>query len=140
MDYEILTLEEKCSRTDMIEIGPGKYSGKHWQVGFIFLDESDFMYAEEVIHSFYADYDHYEMNTISTKTGVKIVEGWRELAKQVPTLPVEELVERFRFRQSSVEYERINRERENIEKYLLQLSTRVETILSQDEFFCILGV
>lgn len=37
MDYRIRKTKAELDSTGFMEIGPGRYSGEHWQEGFLFV-------------------------------------------------------------------------------------------------------
>jgi len=60
-----------------MEIGPGKYSGDHWQDGFIFILDDSFSLMEGIIERHFPEYDHYGMNDIPRESGLAIASDLR---------------------------------------------------------------
>ena len=58
MDYRVRRTKAELDSSGYMEIGPGQYSGKHWQDGFLFVWEDAFGMAEGIIVKHYPDYDH----------------------------------------------------------------------------------
>lgn len=80
MDYKIRRKKSELDSTGYMEIGPGKYSGKHWQDGFLFVWEDAFGMAEGIVLKHFKDYDHFEMNDIPKGVGQLIANGWKKAA------------------------------------------------------------
>ena len=49
MDYRIRRNPEELDSTGYVEIGPGEYSGHHWQKSFLFVWEDAFVHAEGIV-------------------------------------------------------------------------------------------
>jgi hypothetical protein len=90
MDYEIRRNKNELDSTGYMEIGPGKYSGEHWQDGFLFIWEDAFGMAEGIIAKHLPDYDHFGMNDIPKEIGKEIISEWEECAGQLCSLSTEQ--------------------------------------------------
>ncbi len=55
-----------------VEIGPGVYSGKHWQDGFLFVEEKAFLLAAGIVAKHFPDYDHFSMNNLPNVIGRRV--------------------------------------------------------------------
>ena len=84
MDYRVRRAKSELESTGYIEIGPGKYSGEHWQDGFLFIWEDAFGMAEGILTKHFPKYDHFSMNYIPKDIGQKIVAEWRDVADRLP--------------------------------------------------------
>ena len=86
MDYRIRRDPAELDSTGYIEIGPGRYAGRHWQPGFLFVWEDAFGMAEGIVVRHLPEYDHFDMNDIPRAVGLTIVADWRSAAAQLPVL------------------------------------------------------
>ena len=77
IDYNIYRNVADLDSTGLFEIGPGRYSGKHWQDRFVFVWEDAFACAEGIVIRHFPDYDHFSMNDIQSDVGLKITSAWR---------------------------------------------------------------
>ena len=93
MDYEIRRNKAELDSTGYMEIGPGKYSGKHWQEGFIFVWEDAFGMAEGIVMKYFKEYDHFGMNDIPKEIGISISSEWLKAASNLNDASEEECQE-----------------------------------------------
>lgn len=130
------------SHTSVIEVGPGRYSGKHYQTGFVFIDEDAFIYAEASIRKHFSAYDHYDMNDITRQIGEAILQDWRVVAKKILLIQKCDLKDELpRFSEVHECREVLwDKERNNIAKMLNELADFVEDVLKDNMYFCILGL
>ncbi|MCG7868777.1 MAG: hypothetical protein JAY74_20700 [Candidatus Thiodiazotropha taylori] len=143
MPYEILRDKESLDgRTDVIEIGPGKYQRKHFLPGFIFIDECDFSCAEASIRKYHPSYNHYEMNNISSDSATLIIEEWRKIAATILNSTGQEiwLLLGYHHTPNAHAIERIYDERKLISVMLNEIANYVETLLKRNSWISILGV
>ena len=80
MDYTVHRDPKSLSSTGYMEIGPGKYSGQHWQKGFLFVREDAFSIAEGIIVKHLSEYDQFGMNDIPRVPGLMIASDLRRAA------------------------------------------------------------
>ena len=73
-----------------MEIGPGKYSGVHWQKGFLFVWEDAFGMAEGILAKYVPNYDHFSMTDIPKEVGRNVVIEWRNVADRLGRLSAAE--------------------------------------------------
>jgi hypothetical protein len=142
MDYSIRRHPEDLESTGFVEIGPGRYTGKHWQEGFIFVWEDAFGMAEGIIARHLQTYDHLSPNDIHRTDGRSIIDDWRKAAALLPNFnPTEAhtlLNVEATYGTSLVE-EVANHQAE-IGRFLGQLADDVERFYRHSEWVCILGV
>jgi hypothetical protein len=81
MDYAVYRDPTTLPSTGFMEIGPGKYSGKHWQRGFLFIWFDAFIIAEGILLRHFSEYDHLGMNDIPRQCGEAIVSELRSAAE-----------------------------------------------------------
>lgn len=91
MDYRIRRNKQDLDSTGYVEIGPGKYSGQHWQQGFLFVREDAFGLAEGIVTKHFPEYDHLSMNDMPKIVGRKIAAEWREVAPRIAGMTAAEV-------------------------------------------------
>lgn len=131
-------LEDTC----FIEIGPGKYSGKHWQEGFVFVGEDAFGCAEGILQSHFSDYDHFGMNDIPKSTGLLIIAEWREASTKMERLESHEAAQLLRPHSAALPglVADISAHRKEIQALLNDLADELERLYRTDEWVCVLGM
>src|SRR3989304_3481557 len=80
MDYAVRHNPKNLESTGFIEIMPGRYTGKHWQDGAIFIWEDAFTIAEGIIQEYFPQYDHLAMNDIPRSAGRLIAKDLQNAA------------------------------------------------------------
>ena len=126
--------------THFVEIGPGKYSGKHWQKGFLFVDDEDFTAAEGLIRKHLSKYDHYAMNDVTTDTAFDVIAEWRKAAKEL-VFRKRAAFEILSLQFVSDSYKKdLENERLNVSNMLIELADSCEKFVHGKSCFCILGV
>ena len=131
--------------TDWIEIGPGKYDRKHWQPGFLYVWEEDFVCAEIIIGKHWRDYDHFAMNDIPQNIGLAIVNDWRRAATNLQNLDhsvsnILSIDENLYISPLSVDSSSIENSRDQIASMLTELASSCETFIQDAGGFCVLGL
>lgn len=81
MDFDVRRDAASLDSTAYMEIGPGKYAGKHWQPGFIFVSEAAFQAAEGLLLKSFPAYDHFSTNDIPLTEGASIAADLRAAAQ-----------------------------------------------------------
>ncbi len=142
MDYEIRRKKSDLDSTGYMEIGPGKYSGKHWQDGFLFVCENSFGVAEGIIMKHFKDYDHYGINNIPKEEGLSISSEWLHVASALKNAGKDECQKLLNL---DVVYKKymeaeVFENRASIIKLLVELSNSFEQFYKMEEWICILGV
>ena len=143
IDYTIFRNAESFSGTDLFEIGPGRYSGVHWQEGFIFVREEAFASAERALYKYVDGYEHYDMNDIKKEIGLKVISAWRNVANALgsaanPT-DAADILEIHESRRHRFEDE-VFRDRNKIAAMLSELADECEAFYKSNEWICILGL
>jgi hypothetical protein len=142
MDFRIYRKEEDIDSTGYIEIGPGKYSGKHWNEGFLFIWEDAFGMAEGIIAKHFPDYDHFSMNDLSKVTGQRIIADWREVATKMESMTPDEIHSALNLDASYRTRldEEIVSSRDQIAEMLGKLADECNGFYQKEDWICVLGV
>lgn len=142
MDFRLHRGKSLLSDTCYIEIGPGKYSGKHWQEGFVFVDEDAFACAEGIANYYFPDYDHFGMNDLPKATGLLIIAEWRSASTSMTQLEPHEAARLLRphdaARPGLVAV--ISAHRKEMQALLNDLADEFERLYRTDEWVCVLGM
>ena len=141
IDYTIYRNSADFDSTGLFEIGPGRYSGVHWQNGFLFIWEDAFAMAEGILARHFLDYDHFAMNDIPKYPGLKVVAGWREASRllcisssdAIEILNIDEA-----YRNGLEPY--ILADREKIAEMLSKLADECESFYTSNQWICVLGM
>ncbi len=142
MDYEIRRNKDELDSTGYMEIGPGKYSGKHWQEGFIFVWEDAFSMAEGIVMKYFKDYDHFGMNDIPKEIGISISSEWFKAASTLNYTSEEkyqELLNLDAVYRNNMATE-VSENKQSIIKMLNELAQSFEQFYQTEDWVCILGV
>ncbi len=142
MDYEIRRNKDELDSTGYMEIGPGKYSGKHWQEGFIFVWEDAFSMAEGIVIKYFKDYDHFGMNDIPKEIGISISSEWFKAASTLNYTSEEkyqELLNLDAVYRNNMATE-VSENKQSIIKMLNELAQSFEQFYQTEDWVCILGV
>lgn len=143
IDYSIYRNAVALDSTGFFEIGPGRYSGKHWQDGFVFVWEDAFATAEGLVVRYFPDYDHFSMNDIQKGVGLKITGAWRDASTKLnfvrdssETAELLNIKESYRNHLEPIAFS----DRERIAVMLSQLADECESFYKSDEWICMLGM
>ncbi len=142
MDYLVRTDKDKLDSTGYMEIGLGKYSGQHWQTGFIFIWEDAFGMAEGIILKHMPSYDHFDMNNIPKSIGLKILNEWIDASKNFENLTSLEIQEKLFIKDiynTNMEKE-IDDHRLEIKSMLQLLGDEIYRLYKKSNWVCILGM
>jgi hypothetical protein len=125
-----------------MEIGPGRYSGRHWQPGFLFAWEDAFGMAEGIIARHLPEYDHFGMNDLPRTTGLAIAAEWRAAASELPALAEEAAHVRLNLHASYRTWvgHEVAEHRHEIATLLRELADECEAFYRQGEWVCVLGM
>jgi hypothetical protein len=142
MDYRIRRSKGELDSTGYVEIAPGKYSGKHWQDGSLFIWGDAFGMAEGILAKHFPEYDHLAMNDIPKHVGTKVIAEWRDAARRIPTLPPGKAYDALNLRASYRERldEEFDRGRVEIAEMLELVALECDAFYQRGEWVCILGV
>ena len=144
MQYQVHRVKD-FEGTDWVEVGPGKYDGKHWQPGYLYIWEVDFVPAEVIVGRHLADYDHFAMNDIPRDVGLAIVNDWRQVGAELlgsTRQGLKILSERGNVDMSplSIDPKSIEANRNQIASMLETLASSCEEFIRDADGFCILGL
>lgn len=142
MDYRIRRTKTELDSTGYLEIGPGRYSGAHWQDGFLFVWEDAFGVAEGILRKHLPGYDHFAMNDMPREIGRKVTEDWRHVARRLNSMSPEEAHGALNL---SASYRaRLNAEivphKTEIASMLIELADACDDFYDREEWVCILGM
>ena len=142
MDFRIRRAPEELEATGFMDIVPSKFSGKHWQVGSLFIWEDSFNVAEGIVAQHLPTFDHMAINEISRPVGAAIIAEWQSVGGRLPDLTADEAItelylagwfqEQFR--------EEFDSSRAEMATLLRELSQECGQFYAQSEWITILGV
>lgn len=118
IDLTVYRTPAELTSTAYFEIGPGRYNGKHWQPGFVFLSENAFNMAEPIFVRHDPEFDHYGMNDIERSVGMAIAADLRTAAFVDPAY----------------------RDLPEVRAFLDSLADVMETAYSASDYACVLGL
>jgi len=142
VDFVVRQDPETLGSTGYVEIGPGRFSGRHWQQGSIFIWEDAFTVTEGIFRTHFPEYDHFAMNDIPRGLGLEIVKDLRSAASALTSDPLELLAGRLRLEEWQSDYlrEDLQHQRPEIATMMLQLADAMDAYYQEDEWACVLGV
>ena len=142
MDYAIRRHASELDSTGYIEVGPGRYDGRHWQDGFLFVWEDAFGMAEGILAKHLPEYDHFGMNDVPKVIGLAVVSEWRRVAEALPAMGADEASDALNLiatYSSRLDDEVIQR-RSEIATLLRELADACEHFYAQGDWVCVLGM
>jgi hypothetical protein len=142
VDYRIRRNKAELDSTGYIEIVPGKYSGKHWQEGSLFIWEDAFGMAEGILAKHVAEYDHLAMNDIPKTVGARVTAEWRDVARRLPTMTADQAGDALNLHTSFREIleDELMAHRHDMAGMLESLADNCDAFYQRGEWVCILGV
>lgn len=142
MDYRIRHNREELDSTGYMEIGPGKYTGAHWQDGFAFVGGDAFGVAEGIVAKHFPNYDHLQMNDIPKGIAVKVVSEWRLVADRLPNLDPSEIQRELNLAAPCLAdlVAEVESHRLAVANFLRSIADECERFLRQSDWMCILGI
>jgi len=142
LEYNLYKSKEDLESTAYLEIGPGPYTGKHWQKGYTFISEQSFIFIEGIIEKYFPEYDHYDMNNIPKGAIEKIIKNLEDVSENIPEMDYQEIENALGLKNSfgSKHESEIMENKEDIRKFIknVYLDLKLHTI-NADEI-CILGI
>ena len=142
MDYRVRREKSELDSTGYMEVGPGKYSGKHWQEGFLFIWEDAFGMAEGVLAKHVPNYDHFSMTDVPKDAGLKVVAEWREIADRLADMSPQEVQGALKLAASyrdRLDSEVVAHSAE-IAGMLRELAAACGSFYEREDWVCILGM
>jgi hypothetical protein len=79
----ILNEKSDLEGTAYIELLPGRYTGKCWNKGSLFLDEATFGFFEKIVERSLPEYDHYAFTEVSSTRWQPIIIRLKSLAEEL---------------------------------------------------------
>ena len=142
MDYRIRRRKSELESTGYVEICPGKYCGKHWQDGCLFIWEDAFGMAEGIILKHFHAYDHFSMNDIPEEVGRVMIEEWKRVAAQLNEMSPEQAHSVLNLQVVYREFlkEEVHSHKSEIASMLHELAEACEEFYEQGKWICILGM
>lgn len=142
MDYLLRFSEAELQSTGFMEIGPGKYTGLHWQKGFVFVRDDAFGVAEGIVVRHFPSYDHLGMNDLPRDVAAKIISEWRDIADRLPFLKRKDIqTEMYLIASCFVGLDaEVESHRPEVASFLKALASVCEGFTKQSDWICILGI
>lgn len=142
VDYRIYRKKADLDSTAYIEIGPGKYSGQHWQDDFLFVSEDAFGMAEGIVRKHSPEYDHFSMNDIPRTAGQKVITEWRDVAGKIKNMNPDEIRAALNLNASYRDYleAQVLSHSDEIVYMLSELAERCDDFYERENWVCILGM
>lgn len=142
MDYRVRREPSDLESTAFIEIGPGKYAGKHWQSGFLFVSEDAFGVVEAIVAEHVARYDHFAINDIPRDAGLRLIAAWRGIADRLPELSAPEAYAALHLASGYRVYHagEVMAHQREIAGMLRELADACAGFYDREEWICILGI
>lgn len=82
-NIELITDKNELEGTCYFEFAPGRYSKKHWQEGWVYLEEDVMYLLEPVFIKIMPGFDWYSMNEISRYQWFLIVDELKKLKESL---------------------------------------------------------
>lgn len=142
MDYTAYRYAKTLGSTGFMEIGAGKYSGQHWQEGFLYVWEDAFTIAEGIVAKHHAPYDHCGMNDIPRESGLAIAKDLRSAAAALPTSDGPEAIRLLALPNWLIEdfLCEFPERRSQMQALLVAIARTLEQAYVAEDYACILGV
>jgi hypothetical protein len=142
MDYAIRHHASELDSTGYMEVGPGRYDGRHWQDGFLFVWEDAFGMAEGILAKHLPEYDHFGMNDVPKAIGLAVVAEWRRVAEALPGMSADEASDALNMvaTYSSRLDDEVEEHRGEIATLLRELADACERFYERGDWVCILGM
>ena len=142
VDFQIYEDPAQLDSTAFFEIGPGPYTNKHWQPGFIFVAEDAFSMAEGIVARHFPAYDHFAVNTMPKSVSTRIIAEWAHAAAQITNLEAKACARLLNF-DAAYRYgldDILQRQRAEIARFLNDLASKCSRINADAESLCVLGM
>jgi hypothetical protein len=142
MDFCVKRNPAHLESTGYVEIGSGRYVGKHWQPGCVFVWEDAFGMAEGIILTHFPEYDHMSMNDIPKHAGLAIADEWCQAAASLSKMNAPEAASILNVGTvygRSVEDE-LRRNHDAIARMLRELAAELRLFYQGSDWVHILGV
>jgi hypothetical protein len=140
----ILKYKSNLEGTAYIELLPGKYTGKCWNKGSLFLDEATFGFFEKMIERNLPEYDHYAFTEISSARWQPIIVRLKSLAEELSSAEAPKDIPtdvHFYFNDTEQRFKKdFKVNTQLLEQVATELACWLEVTLRQHESVTILGL
>jgi hypothetical protein len=142
VDYRIFGSPEELKDVLYFDIGPGKFSRKHWKGGCLFVSEYEFGMAEGIIAKHFPTYNHFGPNDIPKELGLKITAEWAQAAVLLDQLPPGQIGNTLNLNEPFLNQfdPDIESHKADIAGLLRSLAEACEALYQQGDWICISGV
>jgi hypothetical protein len=142
LDFSIYHDPSELDSTGYMEIGPGRYTGSHWQEGFLFVWCSAFTLAEGIIRKYFPSYDRLAMNDIPKTPGLLVIDDWCKAARALPVvdLATSSSVLNIDLSVDNHLQEVIQTNCHQIAQLLGQLADECSHFYAHDDWMCVQGI
>ncbi len=142
MDFLIHRDPNGLDSTAYMEIGQGRYSGKHWQKGFLFVSEEAFAMAEGILRKHFPNYDHFGMNEIPKEIGLGILAEWQSAADALLGIATTEMATLLHLNAATRKAleQKIDGHRGAISEMLRELVAECRLFYKSEDWISILGM
>ncbi len=138
-DFRVHYSKADLKGTDYVEIGPGNFSGRYWQEGFVFVDEDAFGVVEGIVRKHFSKYDPRGVTGLSRETGAEIVAEWRAVAAGLNGMSLEAARAALNIEGSYYDTDLVHA-KTAITRMLIQLADTFDTFYRAFDRVCIIGV
>lgn len=142
MDYVIRNRPNELESTQYVELGPGRYDGRHWQEGFLFVLEEAFGTVEGILARHLPEYDHFGINNVPRAIGLAVAAEWRRVAETLTGMTADEASDALNLQAtfSTRMDQEVEENRHEIAILLRELADAFEQFYAQEEWVCVLGM
>jgi hypothetical protein len=124
-----------------MEIGPGRFSGRHWQPDFLFVAEDDFRLAEGILYKHFPNFDHYDINEIPDEAAYAIAREWAAASQHLSSAKAEAIGKLLHLPLADADtISEITTHRIAVSNMLKELSSACAAMARDAGMICILGV
>ncbi|MEI6057265.1 MAG: hypothetical protein WCR55_14565 [Lentisphaerota bacterium] len=140
--FQVIKDKALLDGTAYIEIGAGRYKGKHFQDSFIFLDEDGFFFAEGLLYKYVKNYDHYEMNNIHKSIGLSYAHELSDIAREFLSISAIEITKRLNLKPTFESWlaKKLEEHRKEIKEMLSEVSIFILDCYRKNDWICVLGL
>jgi hypothetical protein len=126
--------------TAYLEVGPGRYGGRHWQDGYLFIGDDAFRMAEGLLRRHFPGYDRFAINEIPRAVGAKVIADWRTAAGRLSDATPEVACEALGLPAHEDVVAEVAARGEEISAMLYALADACEGFYRREEWSSVLGI